>query len=1103
MKAAPAGEKFEHLLFAQLLSARCRPYRPYRCQISKADYEMTSSRGAQSTLASLNTSARTSPSPTAPASLSPEQSFIAAEPESRKHDAVHGHTCGRGAQQPASTGRRKSSTGVGEPARIRRRNRMITSCLECRRRKLKCDRSHPCSNCAKASRECLFLAPALDPTTRMKLTELKDKMGTLERTLEWDMVDRARAGEEFHPEVDTHKYGSLWDTQDEAYFPVPEDEKNLQPNPLAVLDVGYEDDIDDDETYDLGFKLGKLRITDRLGGFVRPRITDELTAVLSDISFKEEGYSQVVPPPSKPPRLEDISPEEKAIYFSPSSTFTAPRSDIIMGPQRPFSIRDYLPSQVICDMLFRHYMEAVHFAAKVVHRPTFEKQYRDFCGMVVRGTEIPASLQALTFASLFSAAITLSEEDFSLKFGVSQRKMIDNLQLGAELALAKAHVIRTGKMQTLQALVLYLIPMCRTEISRAHSVLVGAAIRLAECLGLHSDPEEFGFDPVETQVRRMVWYQLCYLDLRTSEVQGPRISIQRESFSTKFPLNVDDTELMEPEPPRTDAARWTDMTLSRIRIECQEMHRILYMDRLRIDRKQISLLAVLSNIESFKQAMETKYGPLVDVPNPTSLQRVARLTMSILILRCYIIVLHRYHTSASTPDRLRQLNLVCGAEQLEQAIELETDPSLKPWHWLSSAVNLNHISLLLLADVYIHPMRKEADRLFRSFDYIFEVPPNLRESSIDGTNDISRHDIISRRNAKARHILQQFRDRFSLYLQARKLKVPVKVSGKPLPRPTYDDGEDIDDTNLPSTSLFAKIKEEYTRKPKPTAATRARTVTTSSQPYPPIQSSRPTAVSSHTARPVSFQPPVDAKSQRPDDPSKVGSYFNQQTTATQPPITTQPPISVEMNMLSLSTPSSEVAPSYQTYNSAVQPPARAPYGPPYPTPQSRPQESSGNSSVSSPKHFNSGQGLWFLPGVSQAGAGVASTVPTPGGFAQDMLLGLSNNNPSNGENSRQVPVQNRNDLPMSDIDWVSCTGLLPSASSLLANTYVYEQSEWNKFFPPDVNNGEINLPLLTTETTTSSQYNSDPAVIFGTAAGYSQYNYPYMQPSMQQQQGQS
>lgn len=691
-----------------------------------------------------------------------------------------------------------------------------------------------------------------------------------------------------------------------------------------------------------------------------------------------------------------------------------------MGPQRPYSVRDYLPSQVVCDLLFRHYMEAVHFAAKIVHRPTFEKQYRDFCSMVVRGSEPPASLQALIFAALFSAVITYSEEDFTLKYGLPQRKMMDNLQLGAELALCKAHVIRTGKTQTLQAFVMYLIPMCRNEISRAHSVLVGAAIRLAECLGFHRDPEEFDFNIIDTQVRRMIWYQLCYLDIRTSEVQGPRVSIQRESFSTKFPLNVDDVDLMDPDPPKTDAARWTDMTLTRIRIECQEMHRILYIDRLRIDKKQISLLAVLSNIESFKKAMEIKYGSLVDVPNPTNLQRVARLTMSLLILRCYVIVLHRYHTSPSTPDRLRQLNLVCGAEQLEQAIELETDPTLKPWHWLSSAINLNHISLLLLADVYIHPMRKEADRLFRSFDYIFEVPPNLREPSVDGPADVTRHDLVSLRNAKARHILQQFRDRFTLYLQARKLKVPNQVSSKPLPRPAYDDGEDLDDPNMPSNSLLAKIKEEYTRKGKPNAPTRARAVTTSAAPYPSITAARATAMPPSGARRVSLiQQPALENKPRPDD-SKVNGYFASQTTGPQMSMTSQPPIAVEMNMLSLSTPSTEVAPSYPPYNSAVQPP-RGTYGPPYATPQSRPQGSSGNSSVSSPEHFNAGQGLWFLPGVTQAGAGVASTVHTPGGFAHDMLLGLNNNNNgSNGENNRQVPVQGRpHDLPMSDIDWVS------------------------------------------------------------------------------------
>lgn len=57
---------------------------------------------------------------------------------------------------------------------------MITSCLECRRRKLKCNKGDPCTNCTKFGRECVFLAPALDQASQLKLTEIKEKVGSCE-----------------------------------------------------------------------------------------------------------------------------------------------------------------------------------------------------------------------------------------------------------------------------------------------------------------------------------------------------------------------------------------------------------------------------------------------------------------------------------------------------------------------------------------------------------------------------------------------------------------------------------------------------------------------------------------------------------------------------------------------------------------------------------------------------------------------------------------------------------------------------------------------------------------------------------------------------------
>ena len=48
-------------------------------------------------------------------------------------------------------------------------------------------------------------------------------------------------------------------------LPANEDEKDLEPTPLATADAAYDDDGDDDDILDLGIRLGKTRITERTG----------------------------------------------------------------------------------------------------------------------------------------------------------------------------------------------------------------------------------------------------------------------------------------------------------------------------------------------------------------------------------------------------------------------------------------------------------------------------------------------------------------------------------------------------------------------------------------------------------------------------------------------------------------------------------------------------------------------------------------------------------------------------------------------------------------------------------------------------------------------
>ena len=106
-------------------------------------------------------------------------------------------------------------------------------------------------------------------------------------------------------------------------------------------------------------------------------------------------------------------------------------------------------------------------------------------------------------------------------------------------------------------------------------------------------------------------------------------------------------------------------------------------------------------------------------------------------------------------DRLRQIILTSGTELLEYAMEIETSLVLEPWAWYASAYQQHHAALLLILELFAFPMRKEADRIWKCLDYVFEVPTHLS------------------RDQKARLILTELRDKMNVYRDIRKIRAPT------------------------------------------------------------------------------------------------------------------------------------------------------------------------------------------------------------------------------------------------------------------------------------------------------------------------------------------
>lgn len=282
---------------------------------------------------------------------------------------------------------------------------------------------------------------------------------------------------------------------------------------------------------------------------------------------------------------------------------------------------------------------------------------------------------------------------------------------------------------------------------------------MAECMGLHRDGENYGISQLETHVRRLIWHQLCFLDIRTCEAQGPRPTIRRDDFDTKMPLNVDDIDLDATGKAPQNADRWTDATFSIIRFEVNEMYRVIWVDRPRIQMRKISLTAVLSKIETFRQNM-TKYDKFMDDRVP--IQRCAKLVKSIMIDRMHVMLLHRYHTSTHhrMPDRLRNIMITSGLLAIESAIALETIPEVRSWKWYGGAFQQYHTAFLLLLEVYVHPQRKEADQIWSCLDYVFECDP------------------FQPRIAKAKKILSELQQKTAVYQSMRGMRAPMSMNNE-------------------------------------------------------------------------------------------------------------------------------------------------------------------------------------------------------------------------------------------------------------------------------------------------------------------------------------
>ncbi|KAI5197397.1 hypothetical protein AUEXF2481DRAFT_27177 [Aureobasidium subglaciale EXF-2481] len=614
-----------------------------------------------------------------------------------------------------------STSSASAPATLRdAHGRLLNprSCVTCRKRKVKCDKLHPCSNCSRAHIECIFPTPGRAPRKSRKVSdprdaELLDRLRRLEGLVKGLGVDISNPESLPDAAPDSHV--------EEADFLEPTTSHptvRTCPNPPDQTQHNKRGDDDDDtqwaaknrlvdESRSANFetRFGRLVINEGRSRYVNNSFWANLSNEVEDLKgILNQDTDDEADDPSPTHSLPD---QHHGWIFS----FSSQNVDLLSLHPIAGQIEAY----------WNVFKERVDPLVKVLHIPTIEPTVLASASHLAN---LSKSFEALLFAIYYGATTSLSEVDCLNKLGEEKGLLLSRYRFGVEQALARASFLTTEEMMVVQAIVIFLICLRRNNDARVIWTLTGLVVRIAQTLGAHRDGLHFNLPPFEIEMRRRLWWQICILDVRASEDHGSDPTITEQVFDTKMPLNVNDEDLfpaMKKLPEERQGC--TDMSFCLIRFEVANTFRRLNYIPPGEPRQCGDFFASVTLedkerwINECHKRLEERYLRHVDtsVPLYWVTATVARLMMS----KMWLMIYHPYQRKdggKSLSEEVRDKLFITSLENIEYASLMETESRTEKWSWLFKTYMQWHALAFLLGELCHRTSGALVDRAWNSIE---------------------------------------------------------------------------------------------------------------------------------------------------------------------------------------------------------------------------------------------------------------------------------------------------------------------------------------------------------------------------------------------------
>lgn len=388
-----------------------------------------------------------------------------------------------------------ATTRLPSPPKRRPRHRL--SCAECRRLKLKCDRTWPCSSCTK--RGCARICP--DGTLQSKV-RTKDTSVLLARISELENLLQRKE----HQLRLTSPNSRSPDYQSTSQISSEYPSMGIVGSPSAPSQ--------DTHVLALIDGIGTLNVSD--DGRSR------FLGLSASSAFFDGDWSDCDSISSTPGTSED--PNETSESQS-RFTFHALMGRTALEPKQ---LKTYLPARHEAERLGNVYYSYVFHLYELLTRTEFstllDEMYDD------HRNEICIGRLALLY-SIFSLSVLFDPTIQALH--PDARKWHD----AAETCLRSTDYLSSPSLAVVQAIHAMGTYIMNSRVDGAETFwpVLGTAMRLCQSMGLHRDGSNWGLQSSELESRRRTFHEILSLDRLQSLVLGRPYSISDKHFDTAIP----------------------------------------------------------------------------------------------------------------------------------------------------------------------------------------------------------------------------------------------------------------------------------------------------------------------------------------------------------------------------------------------------------------------------------------------------------------------------------------------------------------------------------------------------------------------------------------